>query len=80
MAFCKENGGFNPTTMGCCPNVDLMALKALRTASRRSWRGLGVKVLFVQGGAEATDERVLALRTVRCRVRDEISHFREGRT
>ena len=33
----------------------------------------------VQGGAEGTDERVLALRTVRCRVRDEISHLRGRR-
>jgi isocitrate dehydrogenase len=26
--FCKENGAFDPKTMGCCPNVGLMAQKA----------------------------------------------------
>uniref|UniRef100_A0A7S0ZZN4 Isocitrate dehydrogenase (NADP(+)) n=1 Tax=Noctiluca scintillans TaxID=2966 RepID=A0A7S0ZZN4_NOCSC len=26
--FCKKNGAFDPTTMGCCPNVGLMAQKA----------------------------------------------------
>jgi len=26
--FCKKNGAFNPTTMGACPNVGLMAQKA----------------------------------------------------
>lgn len=26
--FCKENGAFDPTTMGACPNVGLMAQKA----------------------------------------------------
>ena len=31
-------------------------------------------------GAEGTEDRVLALRTMRCRVRDERSHFRGGRT
>ena len=31
-------------------------------------------------GAEGTVERVLALRTMRCRVRDEGSHFHGGRT
>ena len=40
----------------------------------------GVKFLLVQGGAEGTDERVLVSRTVRCRVRDESSRFRGGRT
>ena len=29
--FCKENGAFEPTSVECCPNVDLMARKALRT-------------------------------------------------
>merc|ERR1719444_462865 len=28
VAFCKENGAFDPTTMGSVPNVGLMALKA----------------------------------------------------
>ncbi|MFK8265609.1 NADP-dependent isocitrate dehydrogenase [Capnocytophaga cynodegmi] len=28
IAFCKENGAFNPTTMGTVPNVGLMAQKA----------------------------------------------------
>ena len=28
--FCKKNGAFDPTTMGCCPNVGLMAQKAER--------------------------------------------------
>merc|ERR1719265_1921781 len=28
VAFCKENGAFNPATMGSVPNVGLMALKA----------------------------------------------------
>ena len=32
-----------------------------------TWR----EYLLVQGGAEGTDERVLALRTMRCRVREE---------
>ena len=48
-------------------------------ASSEGWLH-GVKSLHVQGGAEGTDERVLALRTMRCRVRDERSHFRGGRT
>merc|ERR1719359_407666 len=26
--FCKKNGAFDPKTMGCCPNVGLMAQKA----------------------------------------------------
>merc|ERR1719327_2353515 len=26
--FCQENGAFDPKTMGCCPNVGLMAKKA----------------------------------------------------
>ena len=26
--FCRENGAFNPTTMGTVPNVGLMAQKA----------------------------------------------------
>jgi isocitrate dehydrogenase len=26
--FCQENGAFDPKTMGCCPNVGLMAQKA----------------------------------------------------
>ena len=30
-------------------------------------------------GAEGTEDRVLELRTMRCRVRDEKSHFRGGR-
>ena len=72
--FCKENGTSDPTTVECCPNVDLMAWP-----SREGWLH-GVKFLLLQGGAEGTDERVLALRVVRCRVRDERSHFRGGRT
>merc|ERR1719503_378942 len=28
VAFCKENGAFDPATMGSVPNVGLMALKA----------------------------------------------------
>ena len=28
MAFCKEHGAFDPTTMGTVPNVGLMAQKA----------------------------------------------------
>ena len=47
--------------------------------SRKGWLH-GVKFLFVQGGAEGTDESVLVSRTVRCRVRDERSRFRGVRT
>ena len=29
--FCKENGAFIPENRGCCPDVDSLAQKALRT-------------------------------------------------
>ena len=44
--------------------------------SRKGWFTRR-EYLLVQGGAEGTDERVLVLRTVCCRVRDERGHFRE---
>ena len=31
--FCENDGSFDPTTVGCCPNVDLMASKALWNVS-----------------------------------------------
>ena len=34
--FCKENEAVDPTTVECCANVDLMALKAPRRVSRPS--------------------------------------------
>ena len=31
--FCEKDGAFDPTTVGRCPNVDLMASKALWNVS-----------------------------------------------
>ena len=31
--FCEKDGAFDPTTVGCCPNVDLMASQALWNVS-----------------------------------------------
>ena len=46
--------------------------------SREGWLH-GVKFLLVQGGGKGTDELVLALRTVHCRVRDEkVASVEEG--
>ena len=36
--FCKKDGAFIPTTKGCCPSVDLVAQRALRTVSWRCAR------------------------------------------
>ena len=70
MDFGRKNGAFDPTTAECCPNVDFVARKALRTEksvsalmawpSREGWLH-GVKFLFVQGGAEGIDECVLVM-------------------
>ena len=33
VTFFEKDGAFDPTTVGCCPNVDLMAPKALWNVS-----------------------------------------------
>ena len=57
----EKNGALDPTTVECCPNVDLMTRKALKTEKSVSalmvWPSgegqlHGVKFLFVQGGSE----------------------------
>ena len=84
--FCKENRAVDPTTVECCPNVDFDDAEDTEDrvstltvwASREGWSP-GVKFLLVQGGAEGTDERVLVLRTVHCRLRDErVASVEEG--
>ena len=61
---CKENGAFGPTTMGCCPNVDLMAQKALWNVSWRCARCVVVcamrEVTSVEEGQDV--EQVTAMR------------------
>ena len=66
--FGKEIGTFDPTTVACCPNVGLMARKAMGVEKSISalvaWPSgegqlHGVKFLFVQGGHEMSATRQL---------------------
>ena len=85
--FCKKKWNCWPDTRGMlskcrfddAEGTQNCAFELMAWLSREGWLH-DVKFLLVQGGAEGTDERVLALRTVRFRVRDDISHFSGGRT
>ena len=48
--FCKENGAVDPTTVECCPNVDLMTQKTLLTVSRIRWRGFTWREIPARAG------------------------------
>jgi len=59
--FCKKNGAFDPKTMGCCPNVGLMAQKAEEYGSHPTTfeaKQSGMIRIVVNGHDEGSD-RVL---------------------
>ena len=73
--FCKENGAFNPSTMGTVPNVGLMAQKAEEYGSHDKTFEInedGVVQIIDENGTKLTEHKVKKGDIWRmCQVKDE---------